>query len=57
MSRVGYAPIPVPNGVDIAIDGTAVTVKGPKGELSYPFEPSVTITQEESTLNVGRTSE
>jgi large subunit ribosomal protein L6 len=57
MSRVGYAPIPVPNGVDIAIDGTAVTVKGPKGELSYTFEPSVTITQEESTLNVGRTSE
>ncbi len=57
MSRVGYAPIPVPNGVDIAIDGTAVTVKGPKGELSYTFEPSVTIAQEESTLNVGRTSE
>ena len=57
MSRIGYAPIPLPDGVNVTIDGTAVTVKGPKGELNFKFEPSVTITQEDSTLNVGRTSE
>ena len=57
MSRIGYAPIPVPDGVSVTIDGTAVTVKGPKGELNFTFESSMTIAQEESTLNVGRTSE
>ena len=34
MSRIGKAPIPVPSGVDVTIDGQAVTVKGPKGTLS-----------------------
>ena len=33
MSRIGNAPITVPGGVDVAVDGTAVTVKGPKGTL------------------------
>jgi large subunit ribosomal protein L6 len=35
MSRIGRKPITVPNGVDIAIDGSTVTVKGPKGQLSH----------------------
>ncbi len=34
MSRIGRLPVAVPAGVDVAIDGQAVTVKGPKGELS-----------------------
>ena len=34
MSRIGRLPIPVPSGVDVAIDGQAVSVKGPKGTLS-----------------------
>ena len=34
MSRIGKLPIPVPSGVDVAIDGALVTVKGPKGTLS-----------------------
>jgi len=34
MSRIGKLPIPVPDGVEVSIDGLAVTVKGPKGELS-----------------------
>ncbi len=57
MSRIGYAPIPLPSGVNVTIDGTAVTVKGPKGELSFTFEPSMTFAQEDSILNVGRSSE
>ncbi|HSK61630.1 MAG TPA: 50S ribosomal protein L6, partial [Actinomycetospora sp.] len=34
MSRIGKLPIPVPTGVDVAIDDRTVTVKGPKGELA-----------------------
>lgn len=35
MSRIGRQPIPVPSGVDISVDGSLVTVKGPKGTLSH----------------------
>ena len=35
MSRIGRLPIPVPSGVDVAIDEATVTVKGPKGTLSH----------------------
>jgi large subunit ribosomal protein L6 len=34
MSRIGRLPIPVPSGVEVALDGQSVTVKGPKGSLS-----------------------
>ena len=34
MSRIGRLPIAVPAGVDVKIDGTTVTVKGPKGTLT-----------------------
>jgi large subunit ribosomal protein L6 len=35
MSRIGRLPVPVPSGVDVAIDGQTVTVKGPKGQLLH----------------------
>jgi len=35
MSRIGRLPVPVPAGVDVSIDGQAVTVKGPKGQLQH----------------------
>ena len=36
MSRIGLKPIEIPAGVDVKVDGTTVTVKGPKGEpVSY----------------------
>ena len=34
MSRIGRLPVTVPTGVDVTIDGQAVTVKGPKGQLA-----------------------
>lgn len=34
MSRIGLKPIEIPAGVDVKVDGTTVTVKGPKGELT-----------------------
>ena len=42
MSRIGRKPIPVPAGVDIAIDGRTVTVKGPKGQLSHTLAEPIT---------------
>jgi large subunit ribosomal protein L6 len=41
MSRIGKAPIPVPDGVDITITGQRVTVKGPKGELSHELPAGI----------------
>jgi large subunit ribosomal protein L6 len=47
MSRIGRLPIPVPSGVDVDIDGPAVTVKGPKGTLSHTVASPITITRED----------
>jgi large subunit ribosomal protein L6 len=57
MSRIGRLPIPVPNGVDVSIDGRQVTVKGPKGELSRELHPDISVRQEDGTLVVERPSE
>ena len=46
MSRIGKQPVTVPAGVEVAIDGTTVTVKGPKGELTREFASIMTIKQE-----------
>ena len=43
MSRIGRLPITVPPGVDITVDGTHVSVKGPKGDLSRDIAPQLTI--------------
>jgi len=57
MSRIGKAPIPIPDTVSVSLDGLAVTVKGPKGELSRTLPDGVTISQEGSTLVVRPSSE
>lgn len=54
MSRIGKMPIPVPNGVDVTIDGSTVTVKGPKGELSRTFQPIITIARDGDDIVVTR---
>ena len=43
MSRIGKLPVPVPSGVDVAIEGPQVTVKGPKGTLSHTLAAPITI--------------
>ena len=45
MSRIGKLPVPVPSGVDVAIDGRRVTVKGPKGTLSHTVAAPITVEQ------------
>src|SRR3954464_8619821 len=55
MSRIGRLPIPVPGGVDVAIDGRTVSVKGPKGSLSHTVAAPITVERDEDgTLRVVR---
>jgi large subunit ribosomal protein L6 len=54
MSRIGRLPIPVPSGVDVAIEGRTVTVKGPKGELNHTVAEPITVEREDGTLLVKR---
>ncbi|HEV3356051.1 MAG TPA: 50S ribosomal protein L6 [Pseudonocardiaceae bacterium] len=55
MSRIGKLPITVPSGVDVTIEGSLVSVKGPKGTLSHTLADPITIErQEDGTLAVLR---
>jgi large subunit ribosomal protein L6 len=55
MSRIGRLPITVPAGVTVDIDGSAITIKGPKGQLSHTVaEPIVVAKAEDGTLEVTR---
>ena len=58
MSRVGKKPIEVPANVTVTLgDKNAVTVKGPKGELTRVFNKDITITQEDNVLTLSRPSD
>lgn len=57
MSRIGKKPITVPAGVDVKIDGTTVTVKGPKGTLTNTFNADMLIKLEGTEIIVERPSE
>src|SRR5690625_3804030 len=57
MSRVGKRVIDIPSGVTVDIDGSTITVKGPKGELVNTFNEEMTFKQEENTLEVVRPSD
>jgi large subunit ribosomal protein L6 len=57
MSRIGKRPIPVPGGVDVAIDGTTVRVKGPKGQLERTLHRDMIVRREGDDILVERPSE
>jgi len=57
MSRVGRQPIAVPERVKVAIDGTRVVVRGPKGELSRDVSPEMSLQLEGGQLLVSRSSD
>src|SRR5262245_1282115 len=48
MSRIGRKPITVPSNVELKIDGSTVTVKGPKGELSHTLAAPITVERSEN---------
>jgi large subunit ribosomal protein L6 len=55
MSRIGRLPITVPSGVDVTIDGQAVTVKGPKGTLAHTVVEPIRISRaDDGTLQLSR---
>jgi len=57
MSRIGKKPVPVPNGVTVTVNGPAITVKGPKGELSRKLHPDMQVKVENGTVTVDRPSD
>jgi large subunit ribosomal protein L6 len=54
MSRIGRLPVTVPSGVDVAIEGQLVTVKGPKGSLTHVVAEPIAVNQAEGVLDVTR---
>lgn len=54
MSRIGRAPIDIPDGVSVTLDGQKVTVKGPKGELSHTVVEPIRVAQEDGRVVVTR---
>ena len=54
MSRIGRLPIDIPSGVDVKVDGSAVTVKGPKGELSLTVADPIEVKLEDGHVLVTR---
>ena len=55
MSRIGRAPIAVPAGVTVTVgDGNLITVKGPKGTLTYTAPAKITVAIDGAVINVTR---
>ena len=52
MSRIGNAPINLPEGVEVKVDGAAVSVKGKKGELFQEIDRDLSIEIEDNVLTV-----
>ena len=54
MSRIGKLPIAIPAGVDVTIDGSTVTVKGPQGTLTRTVHSSIAVAVENNEIVVTR---
>jgi large subunit ribosomal protein L6 len=54
MSRIGRLPVPVPQGVEVMIDGPHIEVKGPRGELARDIAPEINVVRSGETLLVQR---
>jgi large subunit ribosomal protein L6 len=57
MSRIGKQPIPLPDGVEVAVESERVRVKGPKGELEEPKARDIEVAQEDGEIVVRRPSD
>jgi len=54
MSRIGRAPIAIPAGVEVTLEGNVITVKGPKGTLTRTLNPELTVTVDAGVITVAR---
>mgnify|MGYP000628029857 CR=1 FL=1 len=57
MSRVGNAPVQIPQGVEINVEKGLVSVKGPKGELTQKIDTAISVEVEGNEVNVKRSTE
>lgn len=57
MSRIGKQPVEIPSGVNVRLEGQALHVKGPKGDLSLQIHPDIEVRMEGSELQVKRPSD
>jgi large subunit ribosomal protein L6 len=57
MSRIGKKPIPVPQGVKVAVQNGSVSVEGPKGTLAHTLPTGITVSSEPTVLTVNRDSD
>ncbi len=57
MSRIGFRPIDIPEGVEVKLDGNTINVKGPKGELSRTISPTMDVKMDGNTITIERQSE
>lgn len=57
MSRIGKAPISLPEGVSVSVDKHTVSVKGPKGELTQVMDPDMTCKIEDGVVTIDRPTE
>ena len=52
MSRIGKRPVEIPSGVQVSVDGSRVSAKGPKGELTMALVDEVDLKQEDSAITI-----
>lgn len=57
MSRIGRQPIAIPAGVTVSVEGTTITVKGPKGEISREIHKDMCLSVEDNAIHVKRPSD
>lgn len=52
MSRIGKKPIPIPQGVEVKIENHTISIKGPKGELHFTFDPKIKVEKQNTEIKV-----
>ncbi len=57
MSRIGKSPVTIPSGVEVTLNGTTVTVKGPKGSLTQELDSCVTVDIKDNVITFSRESD
>ena len=57
MSRIGKSPVTIPSGVEVKVDGSLITVKGPKGELAQEVDSCVELNIDGDTITFTRESD
>ena len=57
MSRIGRVPVPIPKGVEVQVEGTHVSVQGPKGKLERTFHPDMHVALQDGKLVVTRATD